>query len=465
MRPRLLELLTGGITTWLVLAGGTIYVLLAGWMMAATPYDTWGVAVALPFIVAIGAAVAHHTFRRPMQHLRRAAMVGLAAKLAGTLARYWVANEAYGGSADSNIYHDAGRLIAGNFHDGYVSITGLIPHTRGTLFIHELTGFLYAFAGSSKLAGFMWFALMGYVGVVLCVKAATVAIPGLNTMRYAWLCFLAPSLVFWPSSIGKEAVISLTLGTLTMGTALLFQGGRTKHALAWIVAGAGLSAMIRPHMAAIWLGAMLLALVVGLVTDRTTTGAHQGRFRMALVGLGALATLVLVGRAAVNYLAPSTEDMGSVTTQVSDLLSMAEARTGQGGSAFTPVVVSSPLDYPEAIWRTLTRPLLYEADRLTTLLPALEMTTFVALLAVNWQRLAAIPRLLTRNPFVLFNMLILLMFGLAFSTFGNLALLVRQRSLVMPAMLLLPCLPLLRREPNRDGLPSERRTVPAHPTK
>jgi hypothetical protein len=75
------------------------------------------------------------------------------------------------------------------------------------------------------------------------------------------------------------------------------------------------------------------------------------------------------------------------------------------------------------------------------------MTTFVVLLAANWRRLATIPRLINRNPFVLFNMLILLMFGLAFSTFGNLALLVRQRSLVMPAMLLLPCLPFPRRAP------------------
>jgi hypothetical protein len=290
--------LTGGITTWLVLAGGTIYVLLAGWMMAATPYDTWGVAVALPFIVAIGAAVAHHTFRRPLQHLRRAAMVGLAAKLAGTLARYWVANEAYGGSADSNIYHDAGRLIAGNFHDGYVSITGLIPHTRGTLFIHELTGFLYAFAGSSKLAGFMWFALMGYVGVVLCVKAATVAIPGLNTVRYAWLCFLAPSLVFWPSSIGKEAVISRRSAQWARAALPWWP----RYAVAWITPG-GAECHDPTHggdLAGRWFSP---SCQVGI--RRTATDARR-RFRM-VVGFAALRDAGGGWPSGVGYLAPSTE--------------------------------------------------------------------------------------------------------------------------------------------------------------
>jgi len=438
---RLQPLWSTSVFNWVVIAAGTTYVLLAGWLMAAAPYDIWGVLVVVPVVAVIGTAIVRRSFSRGFPQLQRAAMVGLLAKLAGTLARYWVANDAYGGLSDSNGYHDAGRLIAGNFHDGYVSIIGLIPHTRGTLFIHELTGFVYTIVGSSKLAGFVWFGLMGYTGVLLCVKAAYIAIPSMHSPNYAWLCFLMPSVVFWPSSVGKEAWMSLTLGMISMGTALLFRGSHALAASGWIAGGAVLSAMVRPHMAAIWLGAMALALAIGLIAG-TGLRIHRSRFRTLLVGVVALVAVVMVGKMAVNYLAPGSEDNGSVTQQVSGLLTMTESRTGQGGSAFTPVAVAGPLDYPEAIWRTLTRPLLYEADGLTTLLPALEMTGFVLLLAFSWRRLAAIPRLLTRRPFVLYNLLILVMFGLAFSTFANLALLVRQRSLVMPAMLLMPCVPL-----------------------
>ena len=34
-----------------------------------------------------------------------------------------------------------------------------------------------------------------------------IAIPGLERRRYAVLCVLAPSLVYWPSSIGKDALL------------------------------------------------------------------------------------------------------------------------------------------------------------------------------------------------------------------------------------------------------------------
>ena len=132
----------------------------------------------------------------------------------------------------------------------------------------------------------------------------------------------------------------------------------------------------------------------------------------------------------------------SVTRQVTSIFTSAGEHTEAGGSEFTPVVINGPLDYPEAILRTLTRPLLYEAKNLTSLLPALEMTFLVLLLALSWPRVIGLPRALRRNPYVLFCMLVCIMFGLAFSTFANLAILVRQRSLVMPMMLILPCLPV-----------------------
>ena len=61
---------------------------------------------------------------------------------------------------------------------------------------------------------------------------------------------------------------------------------------------------------------------------------------------------------------------------------------------------------------------------------------------VSWRRVVRAPRLVLASPFLVYAMLTCVLFGLGWATFGNLAILVRQRSLVMPMMLVFPCLPL-----------------------
>lgn len=429
----------------LVVVGGLVYLVVLGWAMSNVSYDVWGALIAAPVIAALAIPFVRYTFRGEPTVVVRIALLGLVAKLGGTLARYWVAVDAYGGAADSTNYHMMGKLIAADVRDGRVSILRIVPHTQGTRFIDELTGFIYAFAGSSKLAGFLWFAALGYAGVVLSVKAACIAVPGLLKRRYAIVCFLMPSIVFWPSGIGKEAWMSLCLGAVAMGAARLFCGGHLGRVLLWFLLGAGGAAMVRPHMAAIWLGAVVLALMWAVASGRVgVSGGRVGggrRAALVVVTLVGLVALVGASKATLTYLNPPSEAGSSVTDQVSNVLDLTTRRTSGGGSELETVIVTGPLDYPEAIVRTLTRPLLYEADDLATLLPALEMTFFVLLLVFSWRSVLSLPRQLFRTPFVMYSAVVCVMFGLAFTTLANLAILVRQRSLVMPAMLLLCCLP------------------------
>jgi hypothetical protein len=445
VRPRLAQLLSGGVATWLVLAGGTIYVLLAGWLMASTPYNTWGALVAAPFVIAAGLWIVRHVLRGELADLRRIATIGLIAKVAGSLARYWVANDAYGGYSDSNTYHDVGRIIAGELWHGQISIVEWMPHTQGTRFIGELTGVLYAMVGSSRLAGFLWFGLMGFTGVALTVKAACLAVPGLHRRRYAWLCFLLPSLVFWPSSIGKEAWMSLVLGTASLGVAKVLRG-RGRNGLSLLVVGLFGAWMVRPHMAAIWLASFVLAMTWSALTRRQQH-ERQGRGRILLFGAAGAAGLWALAQGTLTYLNPAKEVDASVT----DILGLASARTSQGGSRFDPPVVDGPLDYPYAVVRTLTRPFLWEVNTLATVLPALEMVFLIGLLIASWRRVGGFPHAVRDHPYVLFAALVCFMGALAFSTFGNLAILVRQRSLLMPMLLVLPCLPI--RERGREARP------------
>jgi hypothetical protein len=337
-------------------------------------------------------------------------------------------------------------------HDGSITIIDLIPHSYGTKFINELTGFIYTFVGSSNLAGFLWFAMIGYVGVVLSVKAACIAVPGLLKRRYAALCFLMPSIVFWPSGIGKEAWMSLCLGAVSIGAARLFTGGAISRVVLWIGLGAGGAAMVRPHMAAIWLAAVVLALIWGLLSGRVgAAGQPNANRRVVLIIVTLVAMVALVGIAQVTlkYLNPPSEQEGSVGDQVSNVFERTTRNSSGGGSEIEPIVISGPLDYPEAIVRTLTRPMLYEANSIATLLPALEMTFFLFMMLYGWRSVINLPRQLLRSPFVMYAVLVCMMFGLAFTTLANLAILVRQRSLVMPALLLFCCLP--ERVPKRPA--------------
>jgi hypothetical protein len=46
-----------------------------------------------------------------------------------------------------------------------------------------------------------------------------------------------------------------------------------------------------------------------------------------------------------------------------------------------------------------------------------------------------------RQPYISFAVTVLFAGGLAYSSFGNLGILARQKSLLLPFMLLLPCIP------------------------
>lgn len=438
----LVQVRLGSTTGLVVVSLGFAYVVGTGTLMARVSYDIWGAFVVAPLIAWIGIRLGQKVFAGEYAELRTAAAAGLVAKAAGTIARYWVANSAYGGQADASSYHNNGKEFAGLLYDGKRSLAAMVPHSSGTKFVDELTGLLYALVGSSRLAGFLWFSLLGYVGVVFTVKAVCRAVSGLERKRYAWLCFLMPSLVFWPSSIGKEAWISLTFGVIAVGAARLL-AGRVRSGLPWVLAGGGAAAMVRPHMALLGVGGLAFAALVAVVGRRVGPRAQVGRPAMFAISVVALVFLVLLGRATLEFLNPDEgTNNTSVVTSINDILSDTERRTSGGGSSFTPVNVRGPIDYPEAIVRTLTRPYFYEVRNVETLIPATEMTFYLGLLLVSWRRVVRAPRLVLESPFLVYATLTCVLFGLGWASFGNLAILVRQRSLVMPMMLVFPCLPL-----------------------
>lgn len=429
-------------------AGAALYLIVLGVAMQTITYDIWGALVVAPVLVVISVPLVKRAFSGELEPLRSSAWLGMFVKFAGAYAGYRVRFESYGGQADSNRYHDVGRQLAGAVRNGSASLSTVIPTGQKTQFIEQSTGLVYTVFGSSRLGGFMVFTWMSYWGLVLFAKAAMVAVPALAKQRYLLLLCLFPSLVYWGSSIGKEAVIGLLLGACAYGFALIL--AMPRHRLFGLLLSAAsllVVSRIRVHLAVIWLGGVVIALVGRAVLDLTRRNDHGRRqFRFSTIALTFVAVIgfVAVATAALNFLAPASEDEAvteTVTDRVSSIFETVGDRTSEGGSTFTPISTSSPANWPYAAFRTLTRPFLTEARGLAGLLPALEMTALLVAAVVSWRRLLHAPKLLLTTPYLVFALIAIFTFGVTFASIGNLGILVRQRSLIMPLFLLFWCLP------------------------
>ncbi len=431
----------------LVVLCGAIYVLATGWGMFNLSFDIWGAFIVAPVLAGVGVLGLRRFLTGGQRALLPIAIIALFAKLAGAMVRYWVAFDAYGGASDSSSYHAAGSLLARQVREGRISIVELIPSELGTRFIDHLTGIIYVAFGSGRLSGFLMFSFMSFWGLVLFVKAAIVGIPGLAQRRYAALCMLAPSVLFWPSSIGKEAWMCLCLGLASWGGSHVVIGqwrGRTLAGLILGITGAG---FVRPHLAALWAAGIAAGLLAGMLTGRSGRGTRQRVTGVLLLGV-AFVGVFAVGTVAAKYLNPDPEET-SVSGQVDAIQAETSRRSTGGGSEFVPIPISSPLDWPYVIERTLLRPTPFEINSVATALPGFESAILVGILLLGWRRLLSLPRMLVRSPYLLASLITVFGFGLAFSTLGNLGILVRQRSLIYPLMLLIWALPIYRRAASR----------------
>jgi hypothetical protein len=426
---------------------GVAYLIVLGWAMQHLSYDVWGALVVAPVLVAVSWPLINRAFSGELAPLRPWIWVGLFVKFAGAIAGYYVRFDAYGGSADAGRYHSFGKVLAEDVRSGLATPFALIPRSTGTRFVETLTGAVYTITGSSLMGGFLVFTWLSFWGLVFYVRAAHHAVPALATRRYALALFLFPSLIYWGSSIGKEAFVGLCLGLAAWGAAIVFtRRGNRRFGVTITVLGLLGSGLVRPHFASVWAGAIVIALVARVVLDasgRRDTGDTRRRLQVSTILLVVVAGIgfLVVATAALNYLPTDAGDAAPVTDQFTGIFSTVEDRTTVGGSSFTPATVSGPQDWPWAAFRTVTRPLLDEASDLATLLPAAEMTALLLVGVFSWRRLLHVPKLMLTTPYLVFAALCVVTFGVAFSSIGNLGILVRQRSLILPLLLVFWCVP------------------------
>jgi hypothetical protein len=376
-------------------------------------------------------------------------ILGVVAKIAASLVHYYNLEVTYGGRGDASGYDDYGRRFAHAWLQGGPKPD--LTSMSGTNFIRWFTGVVYYVFGSNALGGTFVYGLLAVVGSYLWYRATVDAVPFMNRRMYLALVLFAPSVLFWPALISKEALMQLGLGALAMGASLAFRQRLLLGALIG-VPGGWLVWVVRPHLLALVAIAAGFAYFAGRVRKQGKNGGLLSR----PIGLILMAFVVAftIGQAA-NFLGVKSISLSSVQSE----LDQQSARSSIGGSHFQNGGNSlNPLSYPNDALIVLVRPFPWEAGGGLGALAGLEGLAIAGLLVWRFSSLRASLARSRDAPFLLMCWVLTGLYIVSFASFSNFGLLVRERSLVLPALFVLvavdPVLARRRADDEPAGLPA-----------
>lgn len=349
-------------------------------------------------------------------------VLGLALRLIGSTVRLEVMEAIYSSSGDSRMYFEVGRRYAElirSFDFGFMSGEGTVTgQWWGTQFVRSVTGCVVFLTGESIRAGFLAFSLFSFMGLVFCVRAFGRVFGEAAEFKFARWVWLWPSLWFWPSSIGKEALMLLATGLTVWGYI-----GKGTPRWAIVLMGLALTAAIRPHVATVTAGALLGA---------ESLGAGS------ILRLRRIAGIMVAAALALYSLQSGLQQMGLGDADlegVQEHFEFRASRTEQGGSRIA--TTSGVASVPMAFVTILTRPFPWEA-RGIALLSSFEITAFWTIVWMRRRAAWAFLKGWRHNRFARFGLIftlgISLMYGLAFANLGIIA---RQRAVILPYLLTL----------------------------
>lgn len=437
--------------------GGLLVMLAVGAALGYRDIDLWGtfgvpcllMAATVPFIL--------RAERRNPAGQAGLIGLGLVVKFMGGFMRYLMVFHLYE-NGDSIRYLKDGQKVAQSYWAGDRSLLSLLPSERGTAFIGELSGLVQTLFGQGAMGSFMFFAWLSFLGMWAFIAAARRAVPNVDMRRYAALVLFLPSMVFWPSSVGKDAWMVFTLGIFVLGAARVFTSARFGFIL--IVAGTAAMAMVRPHLALLALGAFGVAF---LIRSRSRSMATKTAFPFRrAVGVIVLIFGFTFALSQASGVIPGFGPDGSI--DLGTTLKATSTNSAEGASEINVTKPNSPQEYPLAFFTVMFRPTLFEASSLTSSLAALESTVLLVIAVVSRRRIVAGIRGAVREPYLLMAGLYTIAFAFAWSSLGNLGLIARQRVQVLPFLVLFLAIVPAATSTGRAPKPTTSlRADPSHP--
>ena len=362
--------------------------------------------------------------------------------------------------SDAVVYNTEGARLATSFRSlEFIHVdVGAGAGVPGTGTLRYVTGVAHLFTDSSFYGTTLIFTFVAFWASWLLYRAFETAVPTGNKVRYARFIFLWPSLLYWPSSIGKDSWMAITIAITALGTAKLL----TRSRGGYLLAGLGLfgAAMVRPHVALLVFAVVAVAFLVGRRDSHRVPGS------VSLGGITKAFGIVLL-LVAGAILAPQTAHFLKVDNLsaggVSSALTATQSKTAGGSSAFKPINPNSPIGYPLAVFTVFFRPLPGEVANAAGAAASLEAFVLLLITILGWRRLVGAFKVLRSEAYVTFALSFLLMFGYAFAAIANFGILTRERVQALPLLFVPLSMPKWHkpasvRRPSRDT--GRRMTVP-----
>jgi len=286
------------------------------------------------------------------------------------------------------------------------------------------------------------FSFLGFIAVYLFFRTASEYLRR-DDFRYLAAMFLSPSLIFFSSVLGKDALILLGVAVYSYGVAR-WQRTEAWRYVALILMGAGGAMLIRP-----WMGAILMMPLAILALTKMRGGVQK------LLILPVAALVIFSTNAIQRQLR-----IGSAAELASRVDEITHSDGWEGGSGrqsvrFENIGVMTGF-LPLGVFTALFRPVLGEVNNVFGLVVGLENLVYLWLLykAVRRTRFRELS-----EPMVFWALLLLLIWAsfYGFASYQNMGAAVRYRLQIQP--ILLGLLLFLARERASAALPA--RAAPA----
>jgi hypothetical protein len=331
----------------------------------------------------------------------------------GAVAHECVTRRLYRDERDADMYHRDALRLARQFRRWNFELQ--LDRRPGLAGMRYLTGVVVTVVGRSRLAASIVFSWLAFWGLFWFYRAFVVAVPAGDPQLYLALLALTPSLVFFASSISKQAWILFSLGLAALGAAHVLAEG-TVGGLVLVTLGLAFAALVRPHIAALFAVSFAVAASVRF-------GMHDER-----VLLGTATGVSVLLALAVRHL----HKWGIRTGDFVSLLRQAGAQSTFGGSAFAPAIPRRLRDVPFALATVLFRPHPFEAQNARVRAAAVESCCFFALWLLRLRSLVRAGAIARRDPYLLLAYMFTGLFAIAYSWAANFGLLTQHRIQVLP---------------------------------
>jgi len=387
-------------------------------------YEFLGFLLVMFLSLAVGAGLAsssHNPFPR------RLVLLAVVLRIVGSLARFDMIRLFYGGVADASRYFHSGLAVAERVWNldptvfSYWFWFGGPGDWWGTSFMERVTGVVVSFIGPTIRGAYLAFSMLAFAGLYAIAYAVHRHSPGPGAVRFAAWIWLWPSLWFWPSSIGKEAVTVLAIGLVVFG----YAGGGARIRWVPFLAGLGLAFALRPHV-----GAVLALATAGAYWLQSWQRPSPRRIVESLAA-AVLAVFLLGGM--VSQFGIEEPDLEGIQ----EFVNYRGGQTLEGGSSLgsrTGGAAAVPMAFVN-IWM---RPFPWDVHNLMALFAAVEVLFLWWLVWKNRRWLRVALKGWWRNRMLSFAVPLLagytLMIGI---TFANLGIIARQRSPLFPFVFML----------------------------